>query len=34
MGYQVHPLTWDDVVSRSAIAMRNLKQALARRHAA
>ena len=34
MGYQVHPLTWDDIVNRSGSAMRDLRLALARRRTA
>jgi very-short-patch-repair endonuclease len=34
MGYQVHPLTWDDIENRPAAAMGDLKLALEQRRAA
>jgi very-short-patch-repair endonuclease len=33
LGYQVHPLTWDDIENRPAVAMRDLKLALEQRRA-
>jgi very-short-patch-repair endonuclease len=34
MGYQVHPLTWDDITVRPAAAMSELRLALVRRRVA